>query len=611
MKSFSEVQRVIPKANELCRWKNPYKVVSLLDHDRDKVLQELPGYEACRILRHVWDMRSSSKAVIRFIGKLRQDGSFLSMCLFAVFDIVLNSSGADQTEWETIASKQQDDIMPVAYHDDDDDSLIVEAWPYLQSKISWKAFLALYRKIENQLCMITLDEHPLAKYAKKTLFEIPNFEKAIEIAHSQGLIPFQSTNKLQCCQLLLNHAASLPKRVFGVLMVDPLLDSNDTVLTQSCLPTACLDLSEDEKSENLVCRMISLYELQHNEEYTISTSPPPANCSCFKCTYEKDQSEQVATQSEEWILMAQRLAHVYFQQGNLRQARVLYRQCHDYYSSNQKQEKAADMWHSMAAVSLTESKFLEAQRHWKEGCRYQSVHSGIALQLEKIHAYKYLEPYVCDCNKKLPPYRSYGGTKRLFVCPEMIPSNTCQQLIAWAKEYASSSGWTTSRHYAVPTTDIPIHRVPNLLTWFVTWIRNDVMPLLQEQFKAGQQFYVHDAFLVRYSASSSSTFLPLHYDESTHSLVLALNDDFEGGGTYFYDMNETITPNCGSLVSFRGNQLLHGGNVVTKGERFILAVFLYLDEGQGSKRQCNPENLVTESSKRFKEGDSSFSFGFF
>ena len=60
MKSFSEEQRVIPKANELCHWKNPYKVVSLLDHDRDKVLQELPGYEACRILRHVWDMRSLS-----------------------------------------------------------------------------------------------------------------------------------------------------------------------------------------------------------------------------------------------------------------------------------------------------------------------------------------------------------------------------------------------------------------------------------------------------------------------------------------------------------------------------------------------------------------------
>ena len=61
-------------------------------------------------------------------------------------------------------------------------------------------------------------------------------------------------------------------------------------------------------------------------------------------------------------------------------------------------------------------------------------------------------------------------------------------------------------------------------------------------------------------------------------MILALNDDFEGGGTYFYNVDTTISPSTGSLVTSRGDQILHGGNVVTKGTRYILAVFLYLDD---------------------------------
>jgi len=65
----------------------------------------------------------------------------------------------------------------------------------------------------------------------------------------------------------------------------------------------------------------------------------------------------------------------------------------------------------------------------------------------------------------------------------------------------------------------------------------------------------------------------MHYDESMHSLVLTLNNDFEGGGTYFIDHDAVLNPKqAGSLVSFRGDRLKHGGEVVTKGIRYIMAV---------------------------------------
>jgi hypothetical protein len=61
-------------------------------------------------------------------------------------------------------------------------------------------------------------------------------------------------------------------------------------------------------------------------------------------------------------------------------------------------------------------------------------------------------------------------------------------------------------------------------------------------------------------------------------MVLSLNDDFEGGGTYVFNVDSTICPSTGSLVTFRGDKMLHGGNPVTRGIRYILAVFMYLDD---------------------------------
>jgi hypothetical protein len=318
--------------------------------------------------------------------------------------------------------------------------------------------------------------------------------------------------------------------------------------------------------------------------------------------------------------MTQRLAHIYFQQEKFSQAKELYRRCHDQCVESNNTALAADLWHSIAAVELTQRNFLEAQRHWKQGSHYQSHHTGITLQLEKQKAYRYFEYTNQTTNiATLPESQAIGSSRQLFVTPRLESPATCRQLIEWAQEHASKQGgWTTSRHYDVPTNDVPVHKVPTLLDWFVPWMDRDIQPLLQAQFQTTKRFYVHDAFLVRYEATSSSHFLPLHYDESTHSLILALSEDFEGGGTYFYSLDQTMTPKTGSLVSFRGNKLLHGGNVVTQGVRFILAVFLYLDGDSSTSKEQElggtrsiMSGTLSQESKRQKTSEGGFSFGFF
>lgn len=104
-------------------------------------------------------------------------------------------------------------------------------------------------------------------------------------------------------------------------------------------------------------------------------------------------------------------------------------------------------------------------------------------------------------------------------------------------------------------------------------------------------------------------------DESTHSFVLALNDDYEQGGTYFMDHNATIRTPLGCALSFCGDQLQHGGQAVTSGTRYILAVFLYYDDdgycskvqSTGTKRLFNDTNRVIQESKQQK---AEFSFDF-
>ena len=60
-------------------------------------------------------------------------------------------------------------------------------------------------------------------------------------------------------------------------------------------------------------------------------------------------------------------------------------------------------------------------------------------------------------------------------------------------------GWTTSRHYAVPTTDIPVHAIPDLLPLWNALMRDKLASLLSaacpEEMPKPSSVRVHDAFV--------------------------------------------------------------------------------------------------------------------
>ena len=88
---------------------------------------------------------------------------------------------------------------------------------------------------------------------------------------------------------------------------------------------------------------------------------------------------------------------------------------------------------------------------------------------------------------------------------------------------------------------------------------------------------VSDAFVVKYAAGAQAG-LPLHRDDSHFSITLALNGrgDFEGGGTFFPELGRALRPERGHVVSFPG-AVRHGGAATTRGVRYIIAAFLWVE----------------------------------
>ena len=171
-------------------------------------------------------------------------------------------------------------------------------------------------------------------------------------------------------------------------------------------------------------------------------------------------------------------------------------------------------------------------------------------------------------------------TGRAFVEPGILDRGECSQAIADVEAHiAEAGGWMTSRHYSVPTTDVPVHQVPTVLAWFNRNMRDVICPMLGAQFGVRPAaIRVIDAFVVKYNADSQRS-LPLHCDQSQFSLTIAMNpmDEYDGGGTYFDECGEVLNSDAGGVISFRG-ELLHGGHPITRGTRYIVVAFLWAYE---------------------------------
>lgn len=243
-------------------------------------------------------------------------------------------------------------------------------------------------------------------------------------------------------------------------------------------------------------------------------------------------------------------------------------------------EQAHQVWMHVRQVLWTDKKC----EVWKDTLLYKQTEKDLLYR--NVLTTNALSPSSCKENidVELSHFHEIAVNRKPVVYISAAPILTreqCQHIIQSAEEHAvlTSDGlWTTARHYDVPTTDFPMHAIPSVAKWFSNDIVNAlVKPILRKHFityegispatrntaqnssmqadvreggcKACDDIIIHDVFVVKYCAPTGvdnavskqkqiQKSLPLHFDQSTHSFVIALNDctGFSGGGTYIPDL---------------------------------------------------------------------------
>lgn len=172
----------------------------------------------------------------------------------------------------------------------------------------------------------------------------------------------------------------------------------------------------------------------------------------------------------------------------------------------------------------------------------------------------------------------------LSAAPLLTPAQ-CADAVAEAEAAASvAGGWSTARHVAVPTTDVSLRQLPRTRAAFCAALARCVAPRLASmpslRVPPGA-LRVHDAFLVRYDALQGQAALPRHADQAQLSITIALDGGgdpacFAGGGTRLRDADVVILPPPGHALLFASG-LMHAGERITAGRRYIIAAFLWID----------------------------------
>ena len=179
---------------------------------------------------------------------------------------------------------------------------------------------------------------------------------------------------------------------------------------------------------------------------------------------------------------------------------------------------------------------------------------------------------------------------------DILTKQECDNIIAIADAHVQTTKggeWGTVRESSVKTTDIAVEDIPALIPWLHMLMDNRLQPMLRACFpllgdgsdlgSRGHRVRIHDAFIVRYDAKKDmSLSLPEHSDTSAMSFTVALNDDFEGGGTWFECLDASVSvvkAPTGHATAFAG-PCRHAGYPITKGTRYILVLFLYVHEFQ-------------------------------
>lgn len=205
-------------------------------------------------------------------------------------------------------------------------------------------------------------------------------------------------------------------------------------------------------------------------------------------------------------------------------------------------------------------------------------------------SYIYIELFAFQVNSTDPICKRLyidDQNREYTVIRNLLTHGQCDTILKEGLDYASKHGWTTKRHYDSPTTDNEILPQWNAYDCLQESVHNVLFPEIAHLYPVQESTLgINEMFLVQYDVSGQSS-LEEHEDGSEFSFILALNDDYEGGGTYFVNTDTHIQLKKGECLLFSG-QNRHRGEPITRGKRHIVTGFLhYIDNCHCSYRNID------------------------
>ena len=225
-----------------------------------------------------------------------------------------------------------------------------------------------------------------------------------------------------------------------------------------------------------------------------------------------------------------------------------------------------------AAAGGSSAGFIAVETHWKS----VQMPAGAAC----------VEALTRDAHA----HAHFGATPQVYTSrAPLLRAAECAAAIRAAEGWAATTGgWSTSRHFEVPTTDVPLRHLTSLLPSLNRALRDVLLPAAAAAYypaatAGAARLRVLDGFLVRYQAGKQAG-LPTHCDQSLLSYTIALNEptEYEGGGTFFRALGAALdAPHAGHAVLFPG-RLEHAGQPITRGTRYVIVLFMgFEDNGSG------------------------------
>ena len=150
----------------------------------------------------------------------------------------------------------------------------------------------------------------------------------------------------------------------------------------------------------------------------------------------------------------------------------------------------------------------------------------------------------------------------------------CEELIRLAE---TRGEWTVGRHEFYPTNDMLMEAI-GMKDIYTRVIREFVAPLATWYWTLegeGWDTVVDETFIIRYRPDKQGQ-LSIHHDYSSYTIGLKLNDEFEGGGTYFPKYQVNAMPKRIGNVFMHPGMITHrhGGRPVFSGTRYIAVSFI-------------------------------------